>query len=87
MPFSLALCWKNPFSAPLSPVHVNPAKYISKGTLCKGFRVAWGGRKRLKPISQDVVEALWVNLRSLPPKEAIVAFVWTDMFGEEVGEG
>jgi len=33
--------------------------------------------------------ALWVNFRSLPPKEAIVAVVWTDIvkvYGElEVG--
>lgn len=26
IPFSLALCWKNPFSAPLSPVQVKPAR-------------------------------------------------------------
>ena len=45
---------------------------------------------------QDVVEASWVNLRSLPPKEAIVAVVlkaivtghYTDVamgFGAEAG--
>jgi len=26
IPFWLAACWKNPFSAPLSPVHVKPAR-------------------------------------------------------------
>lgn len=40
---------------------------------------ACGGRKRLKPISQLVVVAAWLSLRSLPPKEAIVAFVVTDI--------
>ena len=40
---------------------------------------ACGGRKRLSFISQFVVEALWVSLRSLPPKEAMVALVWRDM--------
>ena len=33
----------------------------------------------MKAISPLVVEALWESLRSLPPKEAIVAFVWTDI--------
>lgn len=52
---------------------------MSRGTLCRGFSVACGGRYKLKPISQLVVEALWVNLSSFPPKLAIVAFVVTDM--------
>ena len=33
----------------------------------------------MKPISQLVVVAAWLSLRSLPPKEAIVAFVVTDI--------
>lgn len=33
----------------------------------------------MKPISQLVVEASWVSFRSLPPKEAMVALVVTDM--------
>ena len=41
--------------------------------------VAWGGRKRFRAISQPVVDASWVSLRSLPPKEAIVAVVLSDM--------
>lgn len=77
MPFWLAACWKNPFSAPLSPVHVKPARYISNGTLLRVLMSVCGGRKRLKAISQLVVEALWVHLRSLPPKDAMVAFVVT----------
>ena len=40
MPFSLAACWKNPFSAPLSPVQVRPARYIKRGTRCRGLVVA-----------------------------------------------
>lgn len=45
---------------------------------------ACGGRKRLKPISQLVVVAAWLSLRSLPPKEAIVAFVVTDIVCEDL---
>ena len=30
-------------------------------------------------------EALWESLRSLPPKDAIVAFVWTDIVGLDEG--
>ena len=41
--------------------------------------VVWGGRKRFRAISQLVVEALWTNFRSLPPKEAMVALVSRDM--------
>ncbi len=59
---------------------------MSTGTLCRGFSVACGGRYKLKPISQFVVVALWVNLSSLPPKDAIVAFVWTDIVGSPVEE-
>ena len=33
----------------------------------------------MKAISQLVEEALWESLRSLPPKDAIVAFVCTDI--------
>ena len=33
----------------------------------------------MKAISQEVVEAACVHLRSLPPKEAIVALVVTDV--------
>jgi len=33
----------------------------------------------LNPISQLVVEALWVSFSSLPPKEAMVALVVTDI--------
>jgi hypothetical protein len=32
----------------------------------------------LKAMSQPVVCALWLSLSSLPPKEAIVAFVVTE---------
>ena len=35
----------------------------------------------MKPISQLVVEALWVSFSSFPPKLAIVAFVVTDIVG------
>lgn len=34
----------------------------------------------MKFISQAVVLALWLSLRSLPPKEAMVAFVVTAIF-------
>lgn len=40
---------------------------------------ACGGRKRLKFISHLVEVAAWLSLRSLPPKEAIVALVVTDI--------
>ena len=33
----------------------------------------------MKPISHLVEVAAWVSFRSLPPKEAMVAFVVTDM--------
>ena len=36
---------------------------------------------RLKAMSQPVVLEVWLSLRSLPPKQAMVAFVVTDMFG------
>ena len=39
----------------------------------------------MKAISQEVVLALCVSFSSLPPKEAIVAFVWTDILGGGMG--
>lgn len=80
MPRLLAPCWKNPFSEQLSGVHVRPDKYISSGTLQIGFKVAWGGRYKLKAISQPTVEALWDSFNSFPLKQAIVALVVTDIF-------
>ena len=41
----------------------------------------------MNAISQFVVEALWVSFRSFPPKEAMVAFVWTDIVGGAGGGG
>ena len=49
---------------------------MSSGTL---FFEACGGRYKLKAILQPVVLALWASLSSLPPNEAIVAVVSTDM--------
>jgi hypothetical protein len=37
--------------------------------------MAWGGRYKFNAISQPVDDAVCVSLRSLPPKEAIVAAV------------
>ena len=45
----------------------------------RGLVIACGGKKRLKAISHLVLEALWASLRSLPPKDAMVALVWRDM--------
>ena len=58
---------------------------MRSGTLCKVFVVDCGGRYKLKAISQLVVEALWASLRSLPPKEAIVALVVTGIFRACIG--
>jgi hypothetical protein len=44
-----------------------------------GLLYACGGRYRLKDISQLVDLAAWQSFRSLPPKEAIEAFVVTDI--------
>jgi len=52
---------------------------MSTGALCWSFRTACGGKYRLKFISVPVTLDWWDNLRSLPPKEAMVAFVVTDM--------
>lgn len=46
------------------------------GTFCVW---ACGGKKRLNFISHFVVVAAWLSFRSLPPKEAMVAFVVTDI--------
>ena len=37
--------------------------------------MAWGGRYKFNAISHPVDDAVCVSLRSLPPKEAIVAAV------------
>lgn len=76
MPCLLAPCWKKPFSAQLSPVQVSPDSHTSIGTLLDSDCF---GRKRLNFISQPVVDALWASLRSLPPKQAMVAVVLTDI--------
>lgn len=80
IPCLLAACWKKPFSAQLSPVHVKPAKYIKRGKL-EDERQDWvlAGMKRLKFISHFVVEASCANLRSLPPKEAMELLVCRDI--------
>ena len=44
IPFWLAPCWKKPFSAQLSGVHVRPERKKSTGTLWRGLRIACGGR-------------------------------------------
>lgn len=77
IPCLLAACWKKPFSAQLSPVHVKPAKYIKRGKLESSW--VWDGMKRLKFISHFVVEALCANLRSLPPKQAMELLVCKDI--------
>lgn len=80
IPCLLAACWKKPFSAQLSPVHVKPAKYIKRGKLEDGrWDWIWAGMKRLKFISHFVVEELCANLRSLPPKEAMEPLVCRDI--------
>lgn len=57
MPCLLAPCWKKPFSEQLSGVQVKPESQMKSGTLLCEF-TAWGGRYRLKAISQPVVLAL-----------------------------
>jgi hypothetical protein len=78
MPFSLAPCWKKPFSEQLSPVHVNPDRKNKTGTFAPDFR-ACGGRNILRAMSVVVLDDLCFSFRSLPPKEAIVAVVWNAM--------
>ena len=79
IPCLLAACWKKPFSAQLSPVHVKPAKYIKRGKLEGRWDWVWAGMKRLKFISHFVVEALCASLRSLPPKQAMELLVCKDI--------
>lgn len=52
---------------------------MSTGALCSGFVVTCGGRYKLKFISVPVTFDWWASFNSLPPKEAILAFVVTDM--------
>lgn len=61
-------------------MHVRPDRYISTGTFFFWFDSACGGRYRLKAISQLVVVALCVSFKSLPPNEAMLALVVTDIF-------
>ena len=42
------------------------------------------GRKRLNFISQPTVDDSWASFRSLPPKQAMVAVVLTDMMAGDV---
>lgn len=79
IPFWLAPCWKKPFSEQLSAVHVKPESHINTGALCNAFVVTCGGRYRLKFISVPVTFDWCASFSSLPPKEAIVAFVVIDM--------